>query len=221
MVDVETEVRHDFLPIGDVLGAMRLSVTEAALVTGVDNMDTHGSMAAKCGANLAKEDPYGLDGNEAGALYLYTIQSLLYPEMNRLLRLRDRGQLMAFFPLLRLMMQARTKLPPFVGNVWRGIDRNLKGKFARGDTFYWWGFTSTTTKMSVTEGFLRGAGRTLFNINCVAGRDITRYSCFRDAEEEVLLFPGTHLRVVSVLDLSEDALLVQLEEVPAVGELLK
>jgi hypothetical protein len=64
-------------------------------------------------------------------------------EMNAFLRDRNRKRLKPFFPLLRLLLEAKGKLPSVMGTVNRGIDKNLRGTYAVGDEFYWWAFAST------------------------------------------------------------------------------
>jgi hypothetical protein len=63
--------------------------------------------------------------------------------MNAFLRDRNRKRLKPFFPLLRLLLEAKGKLPSVMGTVNRGIDKNLRGTYAVGDEFYWWAFAST------------------------------------------------------------------------------
>ena len=107
-------------------------------------MDAHGFAAAEYGAVHARDDPYGLDPNEAGALALYTFECELYKRLNGKLRERDRQQLKPFFPYLKLMIDARRKLPKHVGMVWRrvkGVD--LRSKYPKGSEVYWWAYGST------------------------------------------------------------------------------
>jgi len=66
--------------------------------------------------------------------------------------------------------------------------------------------------------FLDKAGpRTFFEINIAKGVNISPYSFFPN-EEEVLLLPGTRLRVVEQLDLGGGLVVVQLEEIPSAEE---
>ena len=53
--------------------------------------------------------------------------------------------------------------------------------------------------------------------------DIVRYSIFQDeeAEAEVLIFPGTKLRVVDCMDMGNDLFMVHLEEMEIPTELIK
>jgi hypothetical protein len=102
-------------------------------------------LTAPNGAALARDDPHGLDADEAGALTLYTFESELYRRLNDLLRQRDRQRLRPFFPYLKLMIDARRKLPRHVGTVWRGVKGvDLRSKYQKGSEVYWWAFSSTT-----------------------------------------------------------------------------
>jgi hypothetical protein len=78
-----------------------------------------------------------------------------------------------------------------------------------------------TKRLGATADFLGAGGKTLLTINVQSGRDISRYSQFPDQEAEILLFPGTRLKVVDLLDPSPDLHIVQLEEVPVTVELIK
>ena len=78
-----------------------------------------------------------------------------------------------------------------------------------------------TQQLDATADFLGSGGKTLLTINVKSGRDISRYSAFPDKEKEVLLFPGTYLQVVGLLDPSPDLHMVQLEELPVSVELIK
>ena len=131
-------------------------------------MDAHGFVAAEHGAALARNDPHGLDQDETAAISLYTHESELYPTLNDLLRQRDRKRLRPFFPYLRLLMDARRKLPRHVGTVWRGVKGvDLRDKYLKGSEVYWWAFSSTTKDLSTLQNpnFLGTSGlRTVFNI---------------------------------------------------------
>jgi hypothetical protein len=69
------------------------------------------------------------------------------------------------------------------------------------------------------QDFLGDGGKTLFQIKVLTSRDISRYSDFA-VEEELLLFPGTKMKVVSLLDIAGDFHMVQLEEMPVEAELV-
>ena len=57
--------------------------------------------------------------------------------------------------------------------------------------------------------------RTIFNIQVKRGSDISRYSMFQGekSEAEVLLFPGTKLRVLDSMAMGSGLFMVHLEEV--------
>ena len=205
----------------------RLPLLEAAIATRVDDVDAHAFLAAESGAALAENDPHGLDADEAGALMLYTMESELYTTLNRLLRQRDRELLKPFFPYLLLLLTARRKLPKYVGTVWRGVKSiDLRTFYPKGKEFYWWAFSSTTKELSILQNpmFLGTSGvRTVFNIQVSAGVDLVRYSIFQgDASEaEVLLYPGTKLKVVDAMDMGSGLHMIHLEQVHVPVELMK
>eukprot|EP00812_Abedinium_dasypus_P014007 NODE_751_length_1376_cov_301.180924.p3 GENE.NODE_751_length_1376_cov_301.180924~~NODE_751_length_1376_cov_301.180924.p3 ORF type:complete len:227 (-),score=56.37 NODE_751_length_1376_cov_301.180924:97-777(-) len=165
----------------------------------------------------APGDPHGLTADEIGAIRLYTADSQLYPEVNALLRNRNRMSLKPFFSYLRLMLTARAKLPKVAGAVWRGVAGvDLRTKYPGGKRLTWWAFSSTTKRLDtlLNPQFLGQTGiRTVFMVEIVSGVDIMRYSAFADEETEVLLFPGTMLEVVASMDMGAGLYQVHLREV--------
>ena len=166
--DVASEPLGVLTPITGIGATPRLPLMDAAIASGVPDMDAHGFVAAEHGAALARNDPHGLDQDETAAISLYTHESELYPTLNDLLRQRDRKRLRPFFPYLRLLMDARRKLPRHVGTVWRGVKGvDLRDKYLKGSEVYWWAFSSTTKDLSTLQNpnFLGTSGvRTVFNI---------------------------------------------------------
>ena len=225
--DVASEPLGVLTPITGIGATPRLPLMDAAIASGVPDMDAHGFVAAEHGAALARNDPHGLDQDETAAISLYTHESELYPTLNDLLRQRDRKRLRPFFPYLRLLMDARRKLPRHVGTVWRGVKGvDLRDKYLKGSEVYWWAFSSTTKDLSTLQNpnFLGTSGvRTVFNIQVKRGVDIVRYSMFQGeaAEAEVLIFPGTKLRVVDSMDMGSGLFMVHLEEIEIPTELMK
>lgn len=60
-----------------------------------------------------------------------------------------RGPLtLARFSYLRLLLEARVKLSPYRGVVWRGVRKDLRHKFRAGDEIFWWAFSSTTKQVA-------------------------------------------------------------------------
>jgi len=203
-------------PIKGVRQSASMPLLDAAKHTCVAGSDADGFLAAERGAALAATDPHGLTADEAGALMLYTMEGTFYQRLNTLLRGRERQALMPFFPYLKLMLQARDKIPPFAGTVFRGVHGvDLTPKFPEGKEFYWWAFTSTTKRLNVLENpqFLGKSGlRTIFMIQVQSGVDVSPYSIYGE-EVEVLLYPGTKLKVNSTLDVGNGLVQVHLEEV--------
>ena len=214
-------------PIVGIKDTARHPIMHAAIATGVDDMDAFGWVAGEHGSALAKNDPHGLDRDEVAAIALYTTESKLYPKLNGYLRDRDRRNLLPYFPYLRLLHDARSKMPRYVGTVWRGVRGvDLTAKFPTGMEIYWWAFSSTTKKLSTLENtqFLGTSGvRTIFNIQVKRGSDISRYSMFQgqQSEAEVLLFPGTKLRVVDSMAMGAGLFMVHLEEIELPVDLFK
>ena len=220
ITDVADELLELMGPIAGVMKCVRLSLLDAAAASGVEDIDAHAFMASEAGAQLAKADPHGLDADEAGALWLYTAESDLYPTVNGLLRMRDRSTLKPFFPYLQLMLTARSKLPKYTGSVWRGVKGvDLRAKYPKDKEVWWWAFSSTTKQLQTLTNpqFLGTSGvRTVFMIEIVHGVDLQRYSAFQGAasEAEVLLYPGTKLLVVGSMEMGGGLFQVHLREVP-------
>ena len=225
--DVQDEPLEILGPIVGVMKAPRLSLQEAAAATGVEDVDVHAFLAAEQAAQIVAKDSLNLDGDEVGSIYLYTMESELYPTLNRLLRQRDRLKLKPFFPYLQLMLRARRKLPRYIGSVWRGVRGvDLREKYPKGKEFYWWAFSSTTKQLETLTNpqFLGKKGvRTVFMIEVRAGVDIESFSAFQDeaSEAEVLLYPGTKLQVVGSIDMGQGLFQVHLREVEVPMELVK
>ena len=95
--------------------------------------------------------------DQAVALWLYTLESPLYGTLNRLLRARNRAELMAgFFPYLRLLLEAFAGLAsPKPRMVNRGVALDLVAAnpdlYVKGGELTWWGFSSTTTDIAVLK----------------------------------------------------------------------
>ena len=86
--------------------------------------------------------------------------------------------------------------------------------------------TDSTTKLATLENpmFLGTTGvRTVFMCEITSGVDIAPYSSFlgETSEAEVLLFPGTKLKVVDVMDMGNGLTQVHMREVKVPVELIK
>ncbi|CAF1389981.1 unnamed protein product [Adineta steineri] len=160
----------------------------------------------------------GLTTNESAAIHLYTMQwkepnLSLYTKLNSILRSERREPLKPWFRYMKLILTALYKLPSVKGVVWRGVRGDLSDQY--NDDHIWWGFSSCTESMAVMKQFVGNSGvRTLFNIECINGKAIQAHSFFKK-ENEILLLPGTYMRVVSKWSPAKDLYIIQLRETPA------
>jgi hypothetical protein len=158
-------------------------------------------------------NPYRLLTCFIMAIHLYTQEWALYKELNACLRSRDRKRLLPFFPYLRLLLTAFSCIPPSAVTVFRGVKKDLAGKFVKGEQAVWWSVTSTTTSMGTLqeEMFLGKKGkRTMFCIASNTFRDIRLYSAI-GVEAECCGLPGTCLDINDLLD-QGDLQIVQMSE---------
>ncbi|CAF3486039.1 unnamed protein product [Rotaria sp. Silwood1] len=161
----------------------------------IDQLDRF-SKIAKNECHFPSE--HGLTRDESAAVFLYTMEwgeSSLYQVINRTLRAEDRSTLKPWFGYLKLFDAAVQKLPTVQKNIWRGAARNIAQNYKAGDEFTWWTISSCSTTVNIIKDFL-GSNSTLFLIEAVNGKDISKYTNY-PSENEVILCPGTRLRVVS------------------------
>ena len=223
-----TEILNDDGVLGPITGVMAaplLDLMTAAACTGVADVDAHAFMALEKAEELrASGELGGTTIDEAASIALYTSECEFYRKLNRLLRDRDRTALEPFLPYLRLMLQARAKLPKYTQAVWRGVKGvDLTGNFPKGKKLFWWAFASTSKNVSALHNpmFCGESGlRTQFMIEASSGVDIGRFSMIA-SEAEVLLFPGTKLEVVDVANMGNGLHQVHLREVVMPVQLLK
>jgi Ran GTPase-activating protein (RanGAP) involved in mRNA processing and transport len=173
--------------------------------------------------------PDNLSPDESAAIMLYTTEwesqsDSLYFILNSTLRTECRMKLKPWFLYLKLILTALGRLPPIGGRtVYRGIRLSMGDMYPQGKTFVWWGFSSCTTSIDVLEAeqfFGKTGSRTLFNIECNNGRCIRGHS-YIEKENEVLLLPAVHLKVVACLTQSSDFHIIQLKEVDSLFNLLE
>lgn len=171
------------------------------------------SMCMEFAAKLLKSENNGLTLDEIAAINLYTAESSFYSILNARMMNSNRDLLEPFLPYIRLLLKGLYKLPTTgTTTLYRGIRKDLMHVYKPGFEFPWWAFTSTTDRIDIVEQFLSSGEQqgTLFAIKVFSGVDISRYS-YTPAECEILLLPGTRLRVKSVV---ASRRIVQLEEVP-------
>lgn len=163
----------------------------------------------------------GLTQEESAAITLYTIEwdpdhPSLYKVLNQTLRLANRGNLIPWFPYLKLLLTGLFKLPSIRGTIWRGVSGDLRPNYKQDTEVTWWAFSSCTTTISVLESdqYLGKSGsRTLFVIECLNGKNIKQHSYFAQ-EDEILLLPCTYLKVLSHLSSTDNLHIIHLREIP-------
>ena len=156
-----------------------------------------------------------LERDEIAAIHLYTQNGKFSAYLSELLRSRARQMLKPFAPYLKLLLGALFKLPRVKGTVYRGIMRNVSASYKSGSKFVWWAVSSTTLSidsLSRDAHFANSSERTYFSIAAQHAIDISRYSSV-PSESELILVPGTRLRVVACLPSGPGLCIVQCEEI--------
>lgn len=163
----------------------------------------------------SEEPPDALTIDESAAIHLYTMQwsdshNSLYELINQTLRSEKRNDLKPWFSYLKLILTALHKLPPLQKTIWRAIHGEVDKQYKKDKI--WWGFSSCTETQEITEQFIGCSGvRTLFKINCINGRSVRPHSYFKN-ENEILLMPGTYLRVLNKSIKADGLHLIELQE---------
>jgi hypothetical protein len=217
ITDIAQEPLEILLPIDGYEEMPLVSLEEAVekLVPLLPRVQTYAHVAKERCKKLADK----LTHDESAAVMLYTMgwaprDKCLYVALNATLRLKDREKLKPWFLYLRLLFNALFRLPPISRTVFRGVKLDLSEQYLKGDTVFWWGFSSCTVAMSVlkSEQFLGKKDiRTMFTIECVNGKDICKYSYY-SSEDEILLLPATQFQIIDSLD-QGDLKMVHLKEI--------
>ncbi|CAF0947169.1 unnamed protein product [Adineta steineri] len=155
--------------------------------------------------------------NESSAIYLYTMDTPFYEKLNEILRAENPPALAPWFDFLKLFITALGKLPELPlrpTTVWRGVAHISCSNFCDKDMFTWWSVNSCSLDTNVAVMFSCEEG-SLFCIHTINGKDISDYSSAKKGEveeKEILLMPGTRLRVKSNTFGINDFRVVHLEE---------
>jgi hypothetical protein len=133
--------------------------------------------------------------DESAAIYLYTMPTPFFSRLNETLRAENRHALKPWFAFLKLFMSALEKIPSKAATVWRAVSGDV-GTFPVEDNVEsWWSVNSCSIALNVVEVYLGEMG-TLFAIDAIHGKNISEYSAFPE-EQEVILMPGTYVRLKS------------------------
>eukprot|EP00928_Gymnodinium_smaydae_P011726 TRINITY_DN14299_c0_g3_i1.p1 TRINITY_DN14299_c0_g3~~TRINITY_DN14299_c0_g3_i1.p1 ORF type:complete len:276 (+),score=31.94 TRINITY_DN14299_c0_g3_i1:35-862(+) len=131
------------------------------------------------------------------AILLYT-SNAIYAELNKVLRDEKRSKVEKFFPYLRLLFEACSRLPSRKKTLWRGVSVDLSSTYKVGETIVWWGVSSLTCDRKVAQDFTSGCGdgASLLTVDTENACDISELSIYSNERESILL-PGTKLKVVT------------------------
>ncbi|CAF2661846.1 unnamed protein product [Rotaria sp. Silwood2] len=150
---------------------------------------------------MCSNPPDRLTPDESASIYLYTIEPVgIYRKLNEAIETKQQDVLEPWFLYLKLFHVALSKLPSQRKSVWRGINKDItigtSDLFVSGATFTWWRVTSCSANIKIVKEFmLQHAQNTLIMINCTSGKRVDKHSSYPD-EEEIILLPGTQLKVV-------------------------
>ncbi len=215
--EVAAETQEELPPIVGVLETPLMSFGEALgpvveLISGIKSTVKHSEEYGLQSASLAKARD--LTADELSAVYIYTTGSNFYCQLNATLRSPVRENIKPYYPYLRLLFSALSKLKPYPKSLWRGVAKDLRKQYPKNSQITWWGVSSCTSKVSVAKAFLGSRGRRmLFEIIPTNAFSIRDYSAFT-GEEEYLLLPGTQLKVIDVTSQKTGLCKVKLEELP-------
>ena len=148
--------------------------------------------------------------DESAAIYLYTMPKPFYETLNKTFRALNPHALEPWFAFLKLFITALRKLSSCPTTVWRGVWGNFGSDFAADNVHTWWSVNSCSSCVDAAACFAGETG-TLFYIHTIHAKDIAAYSA-NQSEEEIILMPGTRLRVKSALAVPNGLSIVHLEE---------
>ena len=131
--------------------------------------------------------------DESAAVYLYTMDRPFYQTLNQALRAENPQALGPWSAYLKLLITALRKLPSCSTTMWRGVAGDIGSGFSQNTIHTWDSITSCSSQINVAACFAGQKG-ILFCINAIHGKDITEY-CEFQGESEIILMPGTCLRV--------------------------
>lgn len=184
------------------LKALPLNDSQPEYVRALANKGTGRRLPAAIARDLTR--------HEIAALHIYTLGELdafpgaprVHAELNAALDAwrTSPDTLKRYFPLLQLLVSAFTKYGGEEhGNLFRveRYDFSSSEQYQQGRTITWWSFKSTTTAPTVVSDFRGTEANTIFHISTKNGLSMGKFSEFPD-EKEVLLFPGTRMRVTSI-----------------------
>jgi hypothetical protein len=152
---------------------------------------------------------------ESAAIYLYAEElhkPTLNSALNQALRSRNESMIEPWFGFLKLFNTALEKLPTVSRTIWRGMHIDI-AKSLRENEVIIWGCVSSCSSSMNTIGLYLDANSVLCSIEAINGKYICGYTRY-SKEDEILLLPGTRLRVKkNGYDVSIGRRVVQLVEI--------
>ncbi|CAF1049758.1 unnamed protein product [Adineta steineri] len=133
--------------------------------------------------------------DESAAIYLYTMASPVVWYLNDAFQTEKRRVLKPWLSYLKLFVNAIEKLPSTTKTLWRSLATDNPLIFYEGAAYTWWNITSCSLNVKMTQYYLNRQIATVFAINAINAKDISKFSAYPD-EQEVVLIPGTRLSVV-------------------------
>ncbi len=158
-----------------------------------------------------------LTWDESAAIYPYTMATPVFSCLNATLRAENRHELKPWFAFLKLFISALEKLPSLEDTVWRAVAGDVDSFSVEDNVQIWWSVNSSSTALNVVQLYIGDLG-TLFAIDAIHGKEIFEYSAFPE-EREVVLMPGTRVRLKSGPIKFMDLLVVHLEEEPTTEQI--
>ncbi|CAF1436813.1 unnamed protein product [Rotaria sp. Silwood1] len=159
-----------------------------------------------------------LTSDESAAIQLYSMQwpnidDSLYIRLNRALRGVNRQVIIPWFSYLKLFLTALFKLLSCHKTIWRGVKGDLSNQYNKDQDIIWWGVSSCAISVSVIEQFIGQTGtRTIFSIEAINAKFIREHAYFKE-EDEIILPPGTYLKVIDKIQPARDLTIIHLKEI--------
>jgi hypothetical protein len=217
--DIDNEPQQWLTPI-DGYDKKPVVSLEEAVISLVFILPTINDHVFNAKQRCKPQPDHGLTRDESASIILYTMSwtprdQCLYFVLNRTLRTENREELKPWFLYLKLIITALSRLPSSTEKlIYRGIKLDLSASYLKNKKFDWWGLSSCTSSLEVLQRnqFLGTTGpRTLFNIECNGGKDISNHSRYI-SEKEIIILPGRQFQVKSCLQQS-DLHIIHLKEI--------
>jgi hypothetical protein len=153
--------------------------------------------------------------DESAAIHLYTKdwgKKSLHTVLNQALTSEDYRLIRPWFGFLKLFNTALGKLPSVKDTIWRAVHIDIVKYFQQNEQITWWNVSSCSFS-PVTIRRLLDSHSILCSIEVLNGKSIRSFA-YDITEDEVLLPPGTRLRVKDKnIDPSTGRGILSLEEI--------